>query len=279
MVNWNDINPEDLEIAERAYKHGIKKEEFEELFQNDPKIRKIKNKGDIRGRYLIIGKVHGKYILAISAPMTDRLKIFSGIETSDELKNFMIRIVSMNIKDIFKYEKIISLEIKLDCEHTIRCYLDFGDGSSTIINKFSVTKKDSSSIFRTDVQHLYLKKKKYIVKLRIDTTCPQETERTDVVYIGFGDLIVIKRAKVSFESINTKVRLIFESINMRKIKEFDAKNEDELLEQVMLWPKVDKEWDKGWKRIESKKHKGIRKNTTIFSINIHDPKILKIDGI
>ena len=39
---------------------------------------------------------------------------------------------------------------------------------------------------------------------------------------------------------------------MRKIKEFDATNEDELLEQVMLWPKVDKEWDKGWKMVEPK---------------------------
>ena len=40
---------------------------------------------------------------------------------------------------------------------------------------------------------------------------------------------------------------------MRKIKEFDAIDEDELLEQVMLWSKVDKEWDKGWERIEPKK--------------------------
>lgn len=45
-------------------------------------------------------------------------------------------------------------------------------------------------------------------------------------------------------------------INMKKIKEFSAANEDELLEQVMLWPNVDKEWDKGWKRIEPKKNKG-----------------------
>ncbi len=43
---------------------------------------------------------------------------------------------------------------------------------------------------------------------------------------------------------------------MRKIKEFIAKDEDELLEQVMLWPKVDKEWDKEWKRVEQKKNKG-----------------------
>lgn len=44
---------------------------------------------------------------------------------------------------------------------------------------------------------------------------------------------------------------------MRKIKEFYAKDEDELLEQVMLWPKFDKEWDKGWERVEPKKNKGL----------------------
>ena len=40
----------------------------------------------------------------------------------------------------------------------------------------------------------------------------------------------------------------------RKIKEFNAKDEDELLEQVMLWPTVEKEWDNGWKWIEPKKN-------------------------
>jgi hypothetical protein len=44
-------------------------------------------------------------------------------------------------------------------------------------------------------------------------------------------------------------------LKLKTIKEFNATNEDELLEQVMLWPKVDKEWDKGWKRIEPKKNK------------------------
>jgi hypothetical protein len=181
----------------------------------------------------------------------------------------------MKIKDIFKYEKIVSLEIRLDCEHPIKCYLDFGDGSSTIIDEFSVTKKDDSSIFRIDAPHLYSKRRKYTVKLRIEATCPQEAKKTDIADIGFRDLTIIRRAKVSLESINKKVRLLFESINMRKIKEFNAKDEDELLEQVMLWPKVDKEWDKGWKRIEPKKNKGsiIRKNKTIF-INMHDPNIM-----
>lgn len=153
----------------------------------------------------------------------------------------------MKIKDIFKYEKIVSLEIRLDCEHPIKCYLDFGDGSSTIIDEFSVTKKDGSSIFKTDAPHLYSKRRKYTVKLRIEATCPQEVKKTDIADIGFRDLILIRRAKVSkvsLESINKKVRLLFESINMRKIKkvyqlklktikEFNATNEDELLEQVM----------------------------------------------
>jgi uncharacterized DUF497 family protein len=86
MVNWDDINPEDLEFAERAFNHGIKKEEFEELFQNTIKIKKIKNKGEVRGRYLIVGKVYGKHILAIITPTADKLRIFSGREASDEYK-------------------------------------------------------------------------------------------------------------------------------------------------------------------------------------------------
>ena len=36
----------------------------------------------------------------------------------------------------------------------------------------------------------------------------------------------------------------------RKIKEFSAKDDDELLEQVILWPKFDEEWKKGWVLIE-----------------------------
>ena len=186
----------------------------------------------------------------------------------------------MKIKDIFKYEKIVSLEIRLDCEHTIKCYLDFGDGSSRIIDEFSVTKKDGSFIFRTDAPHLYLKKRKYTVKLRIEATCPQEAKKEDIADIVFRDLILIKRAKALLETINKKVKLLFESINesinTRKIKEFNAKNEDELLEQVMLWPKVDKDWDKGWKRIELMEDKGsiIRDaKKTIFIHHIYDPKI------
>ncbi len=37
-------------------------------------------------RYLIVGKVHGKYIMAIMAPSSGRLRIFSGREPSEEYK-------------------------------------------------------------------------------------------------------------------------------------------------------------------------------------------------
>ena len=84
MVNWDDINSEDLEIAERAFNHGIKKEEYEELFQNPIKKRRAKNKGEVR--YIVVGKVYGKYILAIIAPTANKLRIFSGMEAPDEYK-------------------------------------------------------------------------------------------------------------------------------------------------------------------------------------------------
>ncbi|MDP2846521.1 MAG: hypothetical protein Q8N79_10700 [Candidatus Methanoperedens sp.] len=35
-----------------------------------------------------------------------------------------------------------------------------------------------------------------------------------------------------------------------RIKEFKAKNEEELLDFVMLWPKFDEEWHKGGEWIE-----------------------------
>lgn len=37
-----------------------------------------------------------------------------------------------------------------------------------------------------------------------------------------------------------------------KIKEFKAKNEEELMDLVMLWPKFDEEWHKGGEWIEPK---------------------------
>jgi len=39
-------------------------------------------------------------------------------------------------------------------------------------------------------------------------------------------------------------------MSMVKIKEFKAKNEEELLDLVMLWPKSDEEWYKGGEWIE-----------------------------
>ena len=50
-----------------------------------------------------------------------------------------------------------------------------------------------------------------------------------------------------------KIKKVYQ-LKLKTIKEFNVANEDELYEQVMSWPKVDKEWDKGWKRIEPKKN-------------------------
>jgi hypothetical protein len=49
-----------------------------------------------------------------------------------------------------------------------------------------------------------------------------------------------------------------------KIKEFKAKNEEELLDLVTLWPKFDEEWHKGGEWIEPKKKaQGTTKSKTV----------------
>ena len=48
-----------------------------------------------------------------------------------------------------------------------------------------------------------------------------------------------------------KIKKVYQ-LKLKTIKEFNVANEDELYEQVMSWPKVDKEWDKGWKMVEPK---------------------------
>lgn len=111
------------------------------------------------------------------------------------------------IKDIFKYEKNASIEIRLDCEHVVESYLDFGDGSPIMkIDEFSITKKDGLSIFRTHISHIYSKKKKYIVTLKTKTTCPQEVYITEKTYIRLRDLVLIKRIKAPLEMIIKKIK-------------------------------------------------------------------------
>ena len=123
----------------------------------------------------------------------------------------------IKIKDMFKYEKKASLEIRLDCEHIVKCYLDFGDGSPIItVDDFSITKKDDSSIFKADVSHLYSKKMKYTVKLKIETTCPQEDSKTEIADVGLRNLVVIKKVKAPLELINKKVRHLLESFMKNK---------------------------------------------------------------
>jgi len=84
MVNWSDVKPEDLEYAERAFNHGIKKEEYEEMFRHPIDIKGFKEKGEIR--YRLIGKSYGKYILAIVTWNKGKVKIFSGREASEKYK-------------------------------------------------------------------------------------------------------------------------------------------------------------------------------------------------
>ncbi len=86
MVNWDNIKPVDLEYALRAFDHGIRKEEYEELFRHPFYKKKFKYKGELR--YLIVGKTHGRYILAIATPRRGKLRIFSGREASEEHKSF-----------------------------------------------------------------------------------------------------------------------------------------------------------------------------------------------
>lgn len=64
MVNWENIKPDDLEYALRAFNHGIRKEEYEELFLHPFYKKKFKYKSELR--YLIVGKAYGRYILAIA---------------------------------------------------------------------------------------------------------------------------------------------------------------------------------------------------------------------
>ncbi len=86
MVNWDNIKPVDLEYALRAFDHGIRKEEYEELFRHPFYKKKFKHKGELR--YLIVGITHGRYILAIATPRRGKLRIFSGREASEEHKSF-----------------------------------------------------------------------------------------------------------------------------------------------------------------------------------------------
>jgi uncharacterized DUF497 family protein len=86
MVKWDNIKPEDLEYASRAFNHGIRKEEYDELFRYPFYKKKFRYNGELR--YLIVGKAYGRYILAIAAPSSGKLRIFSGREASEEYKNF-----------------------------------------------------------------------------------------------------------------------------------------------------------------------------------------------
>ncbi|MDO8726176.1 MAG: BrnT family toxin [Candidatus Methanoperedens sp.] len=86
MVNWDTINSGGLEYALRAFKHGIRKQEYEELFRHPFYKKKFKYKGELR--YIIVGKAFGRYILAIATPRKDKIRIFSGREASEEHKTF-----------------------------------------------------------------------------------------------------------------------------------------------------------------------------------------------
>lgn len=86
MVKWDNIRSKDLEYADRAFNHGIKKEEYDELFRHPFYKKKFKYKGETR--YKIIGKSHGKYILTITTERSGKLRIFSGREASDNEKRF-----------------------------------------------------------------------------------------------------------------------------------------------------------------------------------------------
>lgn len=55
-------------------------------------------------------------------------------------------------------------------------------------------------------------------------------------------------------------------MNVAKMKEFKAKNEEELLDLVTLWPKFDEEWHKGGEWIEPKdKAQRIAKQKTVIA--------------
>ncbi len=86
MVNWDTIKSGDMEYALRAFNHGIRKQEYEELFRHPFYKKKFKYKGELR--YLIVGKAYGKYVMAIATLRRGKLRIFSGREASEEHKSF-----------------------------------------------------------------------------------------------------------------------------------------------------------------------------------------------
>lgn len=115
----------------------------------------------------------------------------------------------LKIKDLFKYEKIISLEIKLDCKHIVKCYLDFGDESPIkVIDDFSITKKDGSLILKADISHLYSKKMIYTVKLKVETTCHKEDYKTDIVHTRLKNMVIIKRVIIPLELTVRKLKYL-----------------------------------------------------------------------
>lgn len=141
----------------------------------------------------------------------------------------------LRIKDLFKYEKIFSLEIRLECEHNVRCYLDFGDGSPIkIIDDFSIIKKDGSLILKTDISHLYSKKKKNTVKLKVETTCPQEDYKTDIAYIRLKDMVIIKKLISPFELIIIKVKYLKSIMKNKGIIFEDIKFYSHIVEESTL---------------------------------------------
>lgn len=131
----------------------------------------------------------------------------------------------IEIKDMFKYEKTVLLEIRLDCEHVPKCYLDFGDESPIMtIDKFLNIKKDSSSIFKLDVPHFFSKKKVYTVSLRVETDCPQSLSITKMVDIKFRDLAIIKRILDRLKIIRDVVKL---GIRLYEYKYYNTRSEAE----------------------------------------------------
>lgn len=93
MVDWYKVKFEDIEFDDHATIHGIKKEDYEELFSYQypiyvKKNAKFEKKAKYYGedRYGIIGKAFGKYIFAVIAvkkmgtifKKRERLKLFSG---------------------------------------------------------------------------------------------------------------------------------------------------------------------------------------------------------
>lgn len=118
----------------------------------------------------------------------------------------------IKIKDIFKYKKVVSLEIESD-DQIDKCYLDFGDGSQIrAIDEFLVTKKDDLSINRTHMHHLYSKKKKYVVKYIVETSTCNREDYESTIYVGFRDLVIIK---IPLESI---MKIYDRLINLSIIK-------------------------------------------------------------